>query len=82
MRESIADDDDADGWAEPESPSVDSGSLAPCPHCGEFIFDESERCPRCNDWIEWDEGGTGGWRIVRIAIVAALLIALFIWTFV
>lgn len=36
-------DDEAAGDAEDDQ--------LPCPSCGRLIFEDSERCPHCGDWV-------------------------------
>ena len=45
---------------EPEDYQVDvhdqadddpEGDQLPCPSCGNMIFDDTDRCPHCGDWV-------------------------------
>ena len=53
------DDDDRSGLADREYPdSRDIGNddeddvdTEPCPHCGEPVYDQSQRCPHCGQYM-------------------------------
>jgi len=38
-------DDDEDDGGEDEDATI------PCPHCGRPIYEDSERCPYCGDYV-------------------------------
>jgi hypothetical protein len=29
----------------------DEGDLTPCPSCGAQVYEESQKCPQCGEWI-------------------------------
>ncbi len=42
--------------AEPEDePDDDDIELVPCPYCGKSIYEESERCPECGNYISRED---------------------------
>ena len=51
----------------------------PCPSCGAMVYDDTDRCPHCGDWIMPLASAAG--RKSRLWIVAAILviIAMVIW---
>lgn len=51
MRDSYEDYDDDSLDDEYEDDSDATDDLIECPHCGAAIFDESEACPRCGEYI-------------------------------
>ncbi len=52
----------------------------PCPYCGKPIYEGSERCPHCENYISEEDAPTGkpAWIIVGtvIALVLAVMWAL------
>ncbi len=60
-----------DGEYEPES----SGTEAPCPSCGALIYDDSERCAICGEWVSMRlASGRSGARSVFVGVVVFLLV--------
>jgi hypothetical protein len=47
------DDDDFDDFDEPEDD--DSDETMPCPHCGESVYDDAERCPSCGWYLSRED---------------------------
>ncbi|MBA4018405.1 MAG: hypothetical protein C0483_14660 [Pirellula sp.] len=47
-----ADDDDID--EEDDSDDADGDDLLPCPHCGAAIYEQSEKCPKCGEYVDPD----------------------------
>lgn len=43
--------DDLDDDAEDD----DSGETMPCPHCFGTIYDDSERCPHCGEYLSRED---------------------------
>jgi hypothetical protein len=77
-----------DDWdAEEESDAThdgdsDDGDTMPCPHCRREIYDDSERCPHCGEYLGGsDEPGTGKplWVVVTVIVVLAAI--LLTWIF-
>ncbi len=54
--------------------------MLPCPSCGAEVYEETQRCPHCGDWIMPLAGSTRRKR--RVWIIAALLAIIAILAFV
>jgi hypothetical protein len=58
----------------------DSGTTAPCPHCGREIYDDAERCPKCGTYLSAEDAPQRWpvWLVVGalLALVAAAVLAL------
>ena len=60
----------------------DATELLPCPHCGAPVYEESQRCPACGDYIVFESNpffGRPAWWIILgmlgvIAVIAALVL--------
>ena len=51
-----SDDLDDDGPGYDDGPDVDPDLvMMPCPHCFGTIYDDSERCPHCGDYLSKDD---------------------------
>jgi predicted nucleic acid-binding Zn ribbon protein len=37
-----------DSWADDD----DEAEQLPCPACGGWVYEETEKCPHCGDWID------------------------------
>lgn len=62
-----------------DSDDASSADLLPCPSCGQMVFDDTDKCPYCGDWIMpiAAAGRSGLWiRIVGALVVLALLAAI------
>ena len=53
----------------------------PCPHCGEEVFEDSERCPECGQYISKEDapatpgaGKSGAWWVLVLLALAAVLL--------
>ena len=45
-------DNDEDEWREEYDEFEDDRTEAlPCPSCGAEVYEETQRCPHCGDWI-------------------------------
>ncbi|MDB5328816.1 MAG: hypothetical protein JWM57_4385 [Phycisphaerales bacterium] len=76
---------DEDDELDPEGPdSVDQADgdddqdlLTPCPHCKQMMYEDTERCPHCGDYVSPDRsGGLPLWAIVTAVICLAVFIFL------
>ena len=59
-------------------------AMAFCPHCGEEVYEFSEKCPHCGDWITptyRSPRSQSRRRIVVTVIVALIILALLMWAF-
>ena len=45
-------DDDVDEVE--DSYGSDDDDLLPCPHCGAAIYEQSEKCPKCGEYVDPD----------------------------
>ena len=64
--------DDDDDWDEDTG---DDGS-APCPYCGEAMYEEAGYCSSCERWITREElprQSLPAWMVIVILIVVAML---------
>ncbi len=68
---SDADDD----WVEDDD---DGNDLLACPSCGKEVYEETQQCPHCREWIiPVDHGDRGKriiWAIAAILIIASMLL--------
>ena len=72
----MRDRDDESELDDPDELDDDEASLMPCPHCLGTIFDESERCPHCGQYLsEEDSPLRPAWWIV-VGVVVCLLVVL------
>jgi hypothetical protein len=56
----------------------DRDDTIPCPHCGEAVYEEAERCPRCATYLsEEDAPVRNPWWVVVGAL--AVLGAVAVW---
>jgi hypothetical protein len=75
VRDLDLDDDDED-W-EPDDPGDDESDVMPCPSCGAEMYDDSERCPSCGDYVVhrkhvW-HGRPWWWVVLGLAGILAVL---------
>lgn len=62
------DDGDYDYYPDEEA------ALEPCPNCGKDIYEDSEQCPFCGEYVTFDHGYAAVWSgRPLIWIVLALL---------
>lgn len=73
------DDDDFDAEAEEESfdEDADDDGLMPCPYCGAAIYDDSLRCPKCENYLS-DAERTTTLQPRWIVVTAVVLIVVFL----
>lgn len=45
------DEDDRDAPLAQDIDDADDDVVSPCPSCGCDVYDDSEKCPSCGDWI-------------------------------
>lgn len=83
-----SDEYDAERDYDPDDPETYPAGLyddhgpptVPCPHCGKEVFEDSEQCPRCGNYLSKEDGpaaGRGGtWVVLMIlAVLAAIVLA-------
>jgi predicted RNA-binding Zn-ribbon protein involved in translation (DUF1610 family) len=62
-------DDDDDEWD--DDPDDDDETM-PCPHCGEAVFDDAERCPECGQYLSREDAPRSKPWWVVLGVVACL----------
>jgi hypothetical protein len=68
-------------WVEDEDEGEDDpeADLLVCPSCGARVYDDTEKCPHCGDWIRPEYPTRTGGSFFLIAIVVLLVIGLLLW---
>jgi hypothetical protein len=71
-------------YPEPDELDDDSTDTVPCPACAADVYEDSEQCPRCGEFITADThawGNRSWWWIVLGAagLLAVLLTSLLVW---
>jgi predicted amidophosphoribosyltransferase len=57
----------------------DGDDLLYCPSCGKQVYEFTQKCPHCGDWITpayRSPSRTRWWRILVYAVIAVFLLAL------
>ncbi len=62
----------------------DSSELRPCPECGAEIYEDSQQCPVCGNYITFGSSGAFSgrpvwWILLGLAGIVALIAALLTW---
>ena len=57
------------------------GDQLPCPSCGAPVYDDTDRCPRCGDWIMPLASAARSKSRVWIVGGVLLVIAVLCWSF-
>ncbi len=70
-------DDDQEWQAEFEEFQDDQPEVLPCPSCGAEVYEETQRCPHCGDWII-PVDTSGSWR--RTAWIVAVVLVILSFT--
>jgi predicted nucleic acid-binding Zn ribbon protein len=73
--------EDDDGYAGFDTSDPDDDTTAPCPHCGELIYEDAERCPECGQYLSRDGAPTARkpkWILIGALICLAIVLA---WVF-
>ena len=72
-----------DPWDRDEPDDNDGPDTLPCPACGADIYDDSERCPVCGEYVVMRTGSgprrTWWWIALGLALLAMLLFVLVRW---
>ncbi len=50
-RDAPSEDWDDGAYGPEDDADDDSTEELPCPACGELVYEETEKCPHCGDWI-------------------------------
>jgi hypothetical protein len=56
-------------YPEPDESSADT---APCPHCRALIYDDSERCPACGEYLSASDERKPWWMVVGVLVCLAV----------
>ncbi|HJT76359.1 MAG TPA: hypothetical protein VJ739_04080 [Gemmataceae bacterium] len=75
---SYADDD----WDEPdgyEPPDDEGGGTVPCPYCGEAVYEDAVRCPRCENYISKEDSPPRRQPVWMVLGVLAVLAIVLMW---
>lgn len=68
-------DDESSDWDEPQGAGDDfDDGTAPCPACGEPMFEDSPRCPACGDYVSADAASRSPrprWIVVTVLVCLA-----------
>jgi hypothetical protein len=78
------DDDDSDWEQDYESDSPDDPEQEPtidCPHCGNEIHEESQRCPKCGEYLSVEDSPRSpppAWIVIGVLVCLALTLS---WVF-
>lgn len=74
------DDDSLSDWPDEPDADVDEPAYVPCPECGEEVFDDSEQCPYCGQYITFSTspwmGRSPAWILLGILGVIAVIYTL------
>jgi len=50
-----------------------------CPHCGKRIYEETQQCPQCHNYVTFEEAPARKPPWFLIAVAVCLLIVLLVW---
>jgi uncharacterized paraquat-inducible protein A len=70
--------DDSDDWSDETG---DDDATVPCPYCGQEMYEDSPRCPRCGQYISAEDAPQRHmpWWII-LGVVLCLCVIL-VWVF-
>jgi hypothetical protein len=65
--------DDDEGWDAPDDDADDSDDdgTAPCPACGQPMFEDSPRCPGCGEYVSTSTAARPTWIVVTVLVCLA-----------
>jgi hypothetical protein len=72
-----------DSWNDPDAPQAsdvgedqedDALPEMACPECGARVTEDTQKCPRCGDWITPVERGGGSWKKWWFAVAVLLML--------
>ncbi len=68
-------DDDPDSWDDilddEQDDDEDDDGTAPCPACGEPMFEDAPRCPHCGAYVAADATTRPTWIVVTVLVCLA-----------
>jgi hypothetical protein len=70
------DEGDLDESEDPEPDTDDAELTEECPHCGKPIYEDSGRCPHCENYLSREDAPPRRPLWVIIGVVLALAVAL------
>jgi uncharacterized paraquat-inducible protein A len=77
------DDWDAENWDdfEPDEPEDedDDDETIPCPHCGQPVYEDAERCPHCERYLSQEDAPAGRKPVWIIIGAVAVMTVVYIW---
>jgi hypothetical protein len=70
------DEDDLDDseYPEPDDDSEDDGTV-PCPYCGAALYEDAERCPRCENYVSREDAPSRVPLWVKVTALVCLVVA-------
>ena len=72
----LDDEEYPDEWEDGDDDEVD---LIPCSHCGAEIYEETEQCPICGEYVTHSRTNVAwGWRVTAVIVLAGIAYYLFI----
>jgi len=60
--EPYSEEDDYDQWSEPDVWDDDESDVMPCPECGEQVYEFTDQCPYCRQYISLSTQTTSAWQ--------------------
>lgn len=79
------DDDDEEYIPDEEEEYVpddpDEDDTAPCPHCGDLVYDGAEQCPSCGQYISLEDEPRRGWAwwVILGFVLAGAVVFMWLW---
>jgi hypothetical protein len=65
----------------PDESDQDSDETAPCPYCGELIYDDAEQCPSCGKYLSREDAPANRpWWVVAGAVACLTVVIWWIAT--
>lgn len=70
-----SDDEELEGYEPEYHPEADEAGELWCPHCGAVMHADSDRCPKCGDYVTPGPRPTPGWLRAGAIVLALLIVA-------
>ena len=55
VRRTMDDEDSDDDWSDDSDDDTGDGPTITCPHCGNEVYEDSPRCPSCENYLSHEE---------------------------